>query len=209
MSGKSARALRRRTPCSADPSPCPCATLFPGTPIQNDLSEFHAVYEVACPGLLGNANEFRRKACGQAWARRGAWSVQLRAAYAACRALARPRQGICTPPLSSLTVHRLHATLQPALRPIPHTSQYELPIQRGRDADASEAQVERGLGAMNELMELCNKFMLRRTSTVLKKLLPAKVEQVWLGQQGGKAGVTGRRGVERALRAGRSPAAIT
>jgi SNF2 family DNA or RNA helicase len=31
---------------------------------------------------------------------------------------------------------------------------------------------------MNELMQLCNKFMLRRTSTVLKELLPTKVEQV-------------------------------
>lgn len=32
-------------------------------------------------------------------------------------------------------------------------------------------------------MKLCNKFMLRRTSTVLKALLPAKVEQVGgLGQ---------------------------
>jgi hypothetical protein len=31
---------------------------------------------------------------------------------------------------------------------------------------------------MNQLMEICNRFMLRRTSAVLKKLLPAKVEQV-------------------------------
>jgi len=57
-------------------------------------------------------------------------------------------------------------------------AQYELPIQKGRDADASEKQVARGLAAMDALMELCNKFMMRRTSTVLKALLPAKVEQV-------------------------------
>jgi len=31
---------------------------------------------------------------------------------------------------------------------------------------------------MSELMKICNKFMLRRTSTVLKELLPTKVEQV-------------------------------
>ena len=37
---------------------------FAGTPIQNDLSEFHAVFDVACPGLLGDANEFRRKVGG-------------------------------------------------------------------------------------------------------------------------------------------------
>jgi hypothetical protein len=41
-------------------------------------------------------------------------------------------------------------------------------------------QVELGMQRMNELMKLCNKFMLRRTSTVLKELLPTKVEQVGL-----------------------------
>jgi hypothetical protein len=39
-------------------------------------------------------------------------------------------------------------------------------------------QVTLGMLRMNALMKICNKFMLRRTSTVLKSLLPAKVEQV-------------------------------
>lgn len=39
-------------------------------------------------------------------------------------------------------------------------------------------QVDLGMQRTNELMKICNKFMLRRTSTVLKALLPAKVEQV-------------------------------
>jgi hypothetical protein len=39
-------------------------------------------------------------------------------------------------------------------------------------------QVALGLERMSALMDLCNKFMLRRTSVVLKKLLPPKVEQV-------------------------------
>jgi SNF2 family DNA or RNA helicase len=39
-------------------------------------------------------------------------------------------------------------------------------------------QVDLGRIRMNDLMKLCNKFMLRRTSTVLKELLPTKVEQV-------------------------------
>lgn len=42
----------------------------------------------------------------------------------------------------------------------------------------STPQIELGMNRMGELMKLCNKFMLRRTSTVLKELLPAKVEQV-------------------------------
>ncbi|KAF6257532.1 P-loop containing nucleoside triphosphate hydrolase protein [Scenedesmus sp. NREL 46B-D3] len=90
--------------------------LMSGTPIQNDLSEFHAVFDLACPGLLGDLKAFNKT--------------------------------------------------------------YEGPIQRGRDADATEKQVTLGLERMEQLMKLCNKFMLRRTSTVLKALLPAKVEQV-------------------------------
>jgi DNA repair and recombination RAD54-like protein len=34
--------------------------LSTGTPIQNDLSEFHAVFDLACPDLLGNLNSFRK-----------------------------------------------------------------------------------------------------------------------------------------------------
>eukprot|EP00879_Flechtneria_rotunda_P025172 GHRR01026734.1.p1 GENE.GHRR01026734.1~~GHRR01026734.1.p1 ORF type:complete len:417 (+),score=178.67 GHRR01026734.1:420-1670(+) len=90
--------------------------LMSGTPIQNDLSEFHAVFDLACPGLLGDLKAFNKV--------------------------------------------------------------YEGPIQKGRDADATEKQVAVGLERMSQLMRLCNKFMLRRTSTVLKALLPAKVEQV-------------------------------
>ncbi|WIA39238.1 hypothetical protein OEZ86_005361 [Tetradesmus obliquus] len=95
--------------------------LMSGTPIQNDLSEFHAVFDLACPGLLGDLKAFNRT--------------------------------------------------------------YEGPIQRGRDADATEKQVTLGLERMEQLMKLCNKFMLRRTSTVLKALLPAKVEQQQQQQQ--------------------------
>ena len=53
---------------------------FAGTPIQNDLSEFHAVFDVACPGLLGDANEFRRKVGG--WLALG-WVGGEAAAYEA------------------------------------------------------------------------------------------------------------------------------
>lgn len=72
----------------------------------------------------------------------------------------------------------LSHTTKAAPTPPSPCAQYENPIQRGRDADASEAQVTKGLEAMGDLMSLINNFMLRRTSTVLKKLLPAKVEQV-------------------------------
>jgi SNF2 family DNA or RNA helicase len=58
-----------------------CGWLLAGTPIQNDLSEFHAVFDLACPGLLGDLKAFNRT--------------------------------------------------------------YEGPIQRGRDADATEKQVNR------------------------------------------------------------------
>lgn len=41
-------------------TPATCRCLNAGTPIQNDLSEFHAVFDLACPGLLGNLNLFRK-----------------------------------------------------------------------------------------------------------------------------------------------------
>jgi hypothetical protein len=43
------------------PACCRGTGPYVGTPIQNDLSEFHAIFEIACPGLLGDANDFRRK----------------------------------------------------------------------------------------------------------------------------------------------------
>lgn len=90
--------------------------LITGTPIQNDLSEFFALFHVALPGLLGDVGQFKK--------------------------------------------------------------QYELPILRGREASATREEVEEGLRRMNQLMDICSTFMLRRTSTVLKSLLPPKLEQV-------------------------------
>lgn len=80
---------------TADSTPLPhichigaCACMpnhLAGTPIQNDLSEFHAVFDCALPGLLGDLAAFKRD--------------------------------------------------------------YELPIQRGRDSEATDAQVRHeGLG---------------------------------------------------------------
>lgn len=39
---------------------CDARLLITGTPIQNDLSEFHTVANFVCPGILGNLPEFRR-----------------------------------------------------------------------------------------------------------------------------------------------------
>lgn len=96
--------------------PCKLRILASGTPIQNDLKEFYAMFNTACPGLLGIPSEFRK--------------------------------------------------------------QYEVPILRGRDADASPGEVENGLDRSNELVELCATFMLRRTGTVLKEYLPRRIQQV-------------------------------
>ncbi|GAB4822557.1 hypothetical protein N2152v2_009603 [Parachlorella kessleri] len=96
--------------------PCKLRLLLTGTPIQNDLGEYYAMFNTACPGLLGTPSEFRK--------------------------------------------------------------QFELPILAGRDAGASDKQIERGLECSNKLVDLCSQYMLRRTSTVLKKYLPPKVQQV-------------------------------
>lgn len=55
---------------------------------------------------------------------------------------------------------------------------FEIPILRGRDADASDADVERGNECLRELLGIVNKFIIRRTNDILSKYLPVKYEHV-------------------------------
>ncbi|GAA5840836.1 hypothetical protein JCM11251_001710 [Rhodosporidiobolus azoricus] len=56
--------------------------------------------------------------------------------------------------------------------------QYELPILKGRDGDATEKEQERGTAAMKELGGKVQKFIIRRTNDLLSKYLPVKYEHV-------------------------------
>ncbi|TQS33728.1 hypothetical protein Golomagni_05916, partial [Golovinomyces magnicellulatus] len=55
---------------------------------------------------------------------------------------------------------------------------FEIPILRGRDADASEADRKRGDDCTTELLGVVNKFLIRRTNDILSKYLPVKYEHV-------------------------------
>ncbi|RKF56840.1 DNA repair protein rhp54 [Erysiphe neolycopersici] len=55
---------------------------------------------------------------------------------------------------------------------------YELPILKGRDAAGSEKDREKGDLAIKELLEIVNKFIIRRTNDILSKYLPVKYEHV-------------------------------
>jgi DNA repair and recombination RAD54-like protein len=55
---------------------------------------------------------------------------------------------------------------------------YEIPILRGRDADGSEADQQKGNECLTELLGLVNKFIIRRTNDILSKYLPVKYEHV-------------------------------
>ncbi|KAK3384817.1 P-loop containing nucleoside triphosphate hydrolase protein [Podospora didyma] len=55
---------------------------------------------------------------------------------------------------------------------------FELPISRGRDADASEDERKRGDERLAELLSIVNKFIIRRTNDILSKYLPVKYEHV-------------------------------
>lgn len=55
---------------------------------------------------------------------------------------------------------------------------FELPILRGRDADASEHDRSKGDGCLRELLDIVNKFIIRRTNDILSKYLPVKYEHV-------------------------------
>lgn len=55
---------------------------------------------------------------------------------------------------------------------------FEIPILRGRDADASEGDRKRGDECTTELLGVVNKFLIRRTNDILSKYLPVKYEHV-------------------------------
>jgi len=55
---------------------------------------------------------------------------------------------------------------------------FELPILRGRDADACEDERKKGDECLAELLAIVNKFIIRRTNDILSKYLPVKYEHV-------------------------------
>ncbi|KAJ7332778.1 hypothetical protein JRQ81_014958 [Phrynocephalus forsythii] len=55
---------------------------------------------------------------------------------------------------------------------------FEIPILKGRDADASEAERHKGEERLKELIGIVNRCLIRRTSDILSKYLPVKIEQV-------------------------------
>ncbi|XP_072317853.1 DNA repair and recombination protein RAD54-like [Eucyclogobius newberryi] len=55
---------------------------------------------------------------------------------------------------------------------------FEVPILKGRDADASEKDRRAGEEQLKELIGIVNRCLIRRTSDILSKYLPEKTEQV-------------------------------
>lgn len=55
---------------------------------------------------------------------------------------------------------------------------FEIPILRGRDADATDKERQRGDECLSELLSVVNKFIIRRTNDILSKYLPVKYEHV-------------------------------
>eukprot|EP00117_Sycon_ciliatum_P011307 scpid41895/ scgid12842/ DNA repair and recombination protein RAD54-like; RAD54 homolog len=56
--------------------------------------------------------------------------------------------------------------------------QFENPILKGRDADATAEDAKRGAEKLQELAALVNRCIIRRTASILSQYLPVKVEQV-------------------------------
>ncbi|XP_010784100.1 DNA repair and recombination protein RAD54-like [Notothenia coriiceps] len=90
--------------------------LISGTPIQNDLLEYFSLVHFVNAGILGTAQEFKKR--------------------------------------------------------------FELPILRGRDAEASDKDRQIGEERLKELINIVNRCLIRRTSDILSKYLPVKIEQV-------------------------------
>ncbi|KAJ8279404.1 hypothetical protein COCON_G00064700 [Conger conger] len=90
--------------------------LISGTPIQNDLLEYFSLVHFVNAGILGTAQEFKKR--------------------------------------------------------------FEVPILKGRDADASDEDRQCGEEKLKELIGIVNRCLIRRTSDILSKYLPVKIEQV-------------------------------
>ncbi|CCH44834.1 DNA repair and recombination protein [Wickerhamomyces ciferrii] len=55
---------------------------------------------------------------------------------------------------------------------------FEIPILKGRDADATDKEVEDGQKKLGMLSTIVSKFIIRRTNDILSKYLPCKYEHV-------------------------------
>jgi DNA repair and recombination protein RAD54B len=87
-----------------------------GTPMQNDLSEFHAMVDLVNPGIFSKYTTFKRD--------------------------------------------------------------FENPIVKGRQPEATKEEVEKGEACSEELAALTNQFILRRTAEVIAQYLPPKTEMI-------------------------------
>lgn len=95
---------------------CKRRIIISGTPIQNDLLEYHSLVDFVNPALLGNSSEFRKT--------------------------------------------------------------YENPISKGRDADASDYQVQLGQERQKMMIASVERCLIRRTAELLSKYLPLKYELI-------------------------------
>jgi len=55
---------------------------------------------------------------------------------------------------------------------------FETPILRGQDAMATQEEQQKGQVCLEELAAIVNRCLIRRTSALLSKYLPVKIEQV-------------------------------
>jgi len=55
---------------------------------------------------------------------------------------------------------------------------FETPILRGQDAMATQEEQRKGQACLEELAAIVNRCLIRRTSALLSKYLPVKIEQV-------------------------------
>ncbi|XP_050568202.1 DNA repair and recombination protein RAD54-like isoform X1 [Cygnus atratus] len=142
----------------------PRRVLISGTPIQNDLLEYFSLVHFVNSGILEQKPNCAdgTRVCFICWAtclwydNWGCGGTDQRLFGRSCHLFI----SVCAGTAQEFKRH------------------FELPILKGRDADASDAERQKGEERLKELISIVNRCLIRRTSDILSKYLPVKIEQV-------------------------------
>ena len=162
----------------------PRRVLLTGTPIQNNLDEYAAVMDFACPGLLGPVAEFHRRftAPVQRGSEPNATSADVAAAQRAAKELARLTAGRVLRREASINAAHLPAKTEMVVFCRPTTTQRAM-YEQG--ANIVQGWTEGKAGAGSTAAALCAIGLLRQLANSVDQAVKKKSAKAKKGRKGG------------------------